>query len=81
MANIEYNYFKELVNKNITPYLQGSKFCEGKTKDGSTYYYISIMFKNGFEKRLFLNNSDIFGIKDAVNMIDKNASFKDVVNE
>lgn len=75
------NPLQKYVGRNVLPYLTDCTFNSGKTKDGGTYYYITVKFKNGFEKRLFLNSSDVFGIKDAMNTVDATNNFKDLTEE
>lgn len=36
------------------------------SKEGYTYYYFDLVFKNGFSKRIFLKNEDAFALKDLV---------------
>lgn len=47
------------------------KLCQGVAKDsGNPYYYLSLTFVNGYERRLFLNDDQRFAISNAFDTID-----------
>jgi hypothetical protein len=44
-------------------------------KDGHKYYYLDIFFKNGYSKRVFLNNESLFIIMACLQENVKNTTF------
>lgn len=55
------NPLQKYHNRDLRGAIQGMTVRQGTAKDsGNPYYYISITFVNGYEKRLFLNSDETF---------------------
>ena len=54
-------------NKNLLPHVAEIKLGVGKAKEsGNDYAYFDVKLKNGYSKRVFLNNDSLFAINDAL---------------
>lgn len=64
MDNTKYN------NTDLKNGLNSLILKRGVSKEGSEYYYLNLDFKNGYEKRVFLNNESLFAIRDVCNLLE-----------
>lgn len=59
------------VNKNYKNAIESLKVCQGVAKDsGNTYYYIELLFINGYSKRIYLNDDSRFALSNAFDFVD-----------
>ena len=56
---------------NLKESIGSLNVVQGTAKNtGSVYYCIELEFKNGFTKRLFLNDAETFAVSDAFNRLE-----------
>lgn len=59
--------------------IRSLRVMQGKAKDsGNIYYYIQMVFVNGYEKRIFLNNDETFAWVNAFDVLEQD---RQLVNE
>lgn len=52
-------------NQDLTDSIKLLTVKQGKSKDGTDYYYLELTFINGFSKRIFVNSTESFGFLNA----------------
>lgn len=56
---------KDYHNQDLTDSIKLLTVKQGKSKEGTDYYYLDLSFINGFSKRIFVNSSEMFGFLNA----------------
>lgn len=58
------------LNNNIKNAIESLTVCQGTAKEsGNPYWYLSLKFINGYEKRIFLNDDSKFAVLNAIETI------------
>ena len=52
-------------NLDLTDSIKLLTVKQGKSKEGTDYYYLELTFINGFSKRIFVNSTESFGFLNA----------------
>lgn len=52
-------------NQDLTDSIKLLTVKQGKSKEGTVYYYLELTFINGFTKRIFVNSTELFGFINA----------------
>lgn len=52
-------------NQDLTDSIKLLTVKQGKSKEGTDYYYLELTFINGFTKRIFVNSTESFGFLNA----------------
>ena len=52
-------------NQDLTDSIKLLTVKQGKSKEGTDYYYLELTFINGFSKRIFVNSTESFGFLNA----------------
>ena len=56
---------QEYHNQDLTDSIKLLTVKQGKSKEGTDYYYLELTFINGFTKRIFVNSTESFGFLNA----------------
>ena len=57
--------FQDYHNQDLTDSIKLLTVKQGKSKEGTDYYYLELTFINGFTKRIFVNSTESFGFLNA----------------
>lgn len=58
------------INTNQKKAIESLTVCQGIAKEtGNPYYYLSLKFINGYEKRIFLNDDSKFAVLNALDTV------------
>lgn len=66
------NNLSNYVGKELKDAVSSLQVVRGTSKEGNTYYCIQLEFINGFPKRIFLKQDEVFAWTNAFDMIDMN---------
>lgn len=62
---------EEYLQKNYKDCVESITLCTGIAKtSGNQYYYINLKLINGYEKRIFVNNEQMFAFKNAFDLLE-----------
>lgn len=57
-------------NINLIESISSFIVKKGKSKEGTDYYYLDLAFVNGFNKRLFISQTEMFGFLNAFEQLE-----------
>lgn len=61
------------LDRDLRGAIRSMRVQQGKAKDsGNVYYYIELIFNNGYNKRLFLSSDETFAWCNAFEMLETN---------
>lgn len=61
------------LDRDLRGAIRSMRVQQGKAKDsGNVYYYIELIFNNGYNKRLFLSSDETFAWCNAFEMLEIN---------
>lgn len=66
------NNLSNYVGKELKDAVSSLQVVKGTSKEGNTYYCIQLEFINGFPKRLFLKQDEVFAWTNAFDMLETN---------
>lgn len=66
------------INKDLTKGVSSLRVCEGVSKDGVKYQYLDLVFTNGFNKRIFIDSREQFGIVNLIQSLEDVEPFEDI---
>jgi hypothetical protein len=55
-----------LKHDNIISAISSISVGKGIAKNSNPYFYLDLNFKNGFRKRVFLDDASVFALRDAM---------------
>lgn len=56
---------QDYLNQDLTDSIKLLTVKQGKSKEGTDYFYLELTFINGFTKRIFVNSTESFGFINA----------------
>lgn len=62
---METNPLQRYISTELKKAVDSVQVKTGMTKEGNTYYYISLKLINGYEKKLFVNDAERFAFISA----------------
>lgn len=57
-------------NINLIESISSLSVKKGKSKEGTDYFYLDLVFVNGFSKRIFVYQQEMFGFLNAFEQLE-----------
>lgn len=71
---MEQNQLVKYLGQDYVKAIRSIQVKQGTTKEGSIYYYLSLLFINGYEYRMFLKSDQQFAVSNAFELLNTQKS-------
>lgn len=61
---------EKYINRELKDSIESLQVRQGTSKEGTSYYYISLVLNNNFEKRIYAQSAEQFAFCNAFDLMD-----------